>query len=350
MFKKLKEKVNSSKNDAPSGGSIQGMSFRGGPPSKPGSAPSGPRPTWTTSMDPDSPGANPQSLSPARDGIAFIDARVALVSSKELGYLLAAMAKHRLRPVLVPSLAKIVGQVCKEKGGTGMQKERMIIENLFTSALSAAKVSDDLIAGLNPVLDIHWVSEKKYALEDVVEENVWLALVEGVEYNGENRPAMAASGVKQTSQALKQSSDRLTISGEIVTVSRNTLGPHIFFAGDEILESAAVKEAGGPNLTGTAFKNIDRGGLGFKGQAAADEFVQRIYQRAKADAAAPPPLAIDINGATPTSGNGNGNGNGNGTGTPASLGPGMSPTQSLWLRNADISDLVVDVDPKAKSP
>jgi hypothetical protein len=331
MFKKLKEKVNS-KNESSAGG-IQGMSFRGGPPSKPGAATGGARPSWSTSMDPDRPNATPQNLSPPREGVAFIDARVALVSPKELGYLLAAMAKLRLRPVLVPSLAKIVGQVCKEKGGTGVQKERTIIENLFTNALSSAKASDDVVAALNPALDMHWVGDKKYALEDVVEENVWLALVEGVEDNGENRPAMAASGVKQSSEAMKQSADRLTITGEIVAVSRNTLGPHIFFAGDEILEAAAVKDAGGPNLTGTTFKNIDKGGLGFKGQADADAFVKRVLEQAKVDAAAAAPIAIDTNGNTPINGNGNGNG------TPAS-GPGTSPTQSLWLRNADVSDVV----------
>lgn len=343
MFKKLKTKVNSAKGDSSSGGAgIQGMSFRGGLPSKPGAGASGPRPSWTTSMDPDGPGTTTQSLSPSRDGLVFIDARVALVTSKELGYLLAALAKNRLRPILVPSLSKIVGQVCKEKGGTGLLKERMIIENLFTSALNAAKISDDLIASLNPVLDMHWVAEKKYALEDVVEENVWLALVEGVEINGENRPAMAASGIKQTSQAMKQSADRLTISGEIVTVSRHTLGPHIFLAGDEILQAAAVKEAGGPNLTGAAFKNIDKGGMGFKSQGDADAFVKRIYDRAKVEAAAAQPIAIDYDGTPSTNGNGNG--------TPASLGPGTSPTQSLWLRNADLTDLVHDVDPKSKSP
>ncbi|CAK9785073.1 hypothetical protein CC85DRAFT_287020 [Cutaneotrichosporon oleaginosum] len=345
MFKKLKEKVNS-KNDAPSGG-LQGMSFRGGPPSKPGAASGAARPSWSTSLDPDRPGATAASLSPPRAGVAFIDARVALVSPKELGYLLAAMAKLRLRPVLVPSLAKIVGQVCKEKGGTGVQKERTIIENLFTNALSAAKAGEDVVAALNPALDVHWVGDKKYALDDVVHENVWLALVEGVEDNGENRPAMAASGVKQSSEALKQSADRLTISSEIVTVSRHTLGPHIFFAGDEILEAAAVKDAGGPYLTGTTFKNIDKAGLGFKSQADADAFVKRVLEQAKIDAAASPPIAIS-NGA-PTNGNGNAPGNSNGTPASAS-GPGTSPTQSLWLRNADTSEVVYDVDPKAKSP
>lgn len=332
MFKKLKNKVNSGSSSSPSssGGGISGMAFRGGPPTaaKPGT--SAARPSWSTSLDPDRPNATPQSLSPMRDGIAFIDARVAMVPPKELGYLLAAMAKLQLRPVLVPALAKIVGQVIKAKGNSGVMKERTIIENHLTAALAAAKAPEDVIAQLNPALDMMWVGDKKYALEDVVEENVWLALVEGVEDNGENRPAMAASGVKQTTEALKQSADRLTITGEVVCVSRNTLGPHILFAGDEILEAAAVKDAGGPNLTGTTFKNIDKAGTGFRSQADADAFVRRILEKARIDSAAkadePAPIPID-NDVNPF-----GAPNGNG-----SSAPGTSPTQSLWLRNADVS-------------
>lgn len=326
MFKKLKNKVNSGPSSGNGGGGIQGMAFRGGPPTaaKPGTTAA--RPSWSTSLDPDRPTTKASTLSPPREGIAFIDARVAMVPPKELGYLLAAMAKHKLRPVLVPALAKIVGQVCKEKGGTGVQKERTILENHLTAALTAAKAPDDVIAALNPALDMYWTGEKKYALEDHVEENVWLALVEGVEDNGENRPAMAASGVKQTPEALKQSADRLTITGEIVAVCRNTLGPHILFAGDEVLEAATVKDAGGPNLTGTTFKNIDKAGTGFRSQADADAFVARILEKARVDAASAP-VPIDTSASSlgaPSNGTGGGQ-----------SAPGTSPTQSLWLRNAD---------------
>ncbi|RSH83551.1 uncharacterized protein EHS24_007239 [Apiotrichum porosum] len=293
MFKKLKAKTGTSPTNTTS--ALSGMQFRGassgGAAAKPGTTA---RPSWNTSLNPDpkSSGATPF---PARDGIAFLDARVVLAPPKELGYLLVALGKAKIRPVLVPAVMKVAGGILKGRGGTGVLGDRQLLEAHFKAALEAVKAPDDIIADLNPVLSMSWLEENKYALPDDVESGMWLALVNGVDEKPNEQPAaivrqssaLGKAAPKQAPEVLKQASDRLSITGEVVTVCRNTLGPHLLLTGDRVLEKSAVEDLGGPDLGAITFEmSSASSNLPFKSAADADALIRKLLEQVKAAVAA----------------------------------------------------------------
>lgn len=293
-FFKRKGKTGSSPVAASGGSALSGMAFKsssGG--AKPGTVGGGSaRPNWTTSLPPDPKGSNPASLSPPRAGIAFLDARVALIPQKELGYLLQALGERKLRPVLVPSVAKIVASVLKAKGGTGVQNDRAIIEGHFKAALDCVKAPDDVVASLHPAIDLNWLGEQKYGLPDHVEEGMWLALVDGVEERPDEMSVALAGKKGVPPEAIKQTGDRLTVSGEIVNVCRNTHGPHILLTADGAIESAALKDAGGPNLSARTFEMPKESVLGLRSLPDAQRLVGELFDLAsKAQAQQSPEIS-----------------------------------------------------------
>lgn len=264
------------------------MAFKSSGASKPGTTVS--RPSWTTSLAPDAKGSNPATLSPARCGIAFLDARVSLIPPKELGFLLHALGARQIRPVLVPSVAKIVGSVLKARGGTGVQSDRQVIEGHFKSALDAVKAPEDVVASLHPAIDMTWLGEDKFNLPNHVEEGMWLALVDGVEERPQEMSVNLAGRKDVPPEATKQTGDRLTVSSEIVSVCRNTHGPHILLTSDGAIESAALKDAGGPNLSARTFEMPGASTLGIRGLQDAEGVVGELFESARAAQASQSPL------------------------------------------------------------
>lgn len=260
MFKKLKAKANNiatSPTDK-TGSALAGMQFKGG--SGGGKTTARGRPEWQCSLRPD-PATGTANPFPPRNGIFFLDAKVACADQAEVGNLLVALAEAGIRPVLVPSALKIVANVLKSrpKSNVGARNDRSIVESYLCEAMWAVKAPDETIQKLNPALDMSWLEEKRYGLSDDVEQGVWLALVNGIDnLNPNGNKADIEQLAQHTKDAKlenqKQTSDRLTISHEIVTVCRNTLGPHMLFCSDRVLEASTVEDLGGPKL---ASKHVD---------------------------------------------------------------------------------------------
>lgn len=280
---------------ASTGSALAGLNFKGAGGSKAAAAPTtSARPSWNTSLAPDAKGSANAPF-PAREGVAFLDCRVSLAPQKELGYLLVALGKANIRPVLVPSVLKIVGTTIKEKGKHGVLGDRAVVEQHIKAALDSVGAPANIVADFNPALDMSWIDEKRYELPAKVEENIWLALVNGIDEkpgNGTLEKAGKAPTGKQTPEAAKQTSDRLTIINEIVSVCNNTKGPHLLFTTDSVIESSAVADFGGPDLGCTVF-DMDRvATLGLKSTADGDAAVQRLLTKVQQGlATSPAPVA-----------------------------------------------------------
>ena len=284
MFKKLKAKANNiatSPTDK-TGSALAGMQFKGG---SNGKASSGPRsrPEWQCSLRPD-PATGTANPFPARNGIFFLDAKVACADQTEVGNLLVALAEAGIRPVLVPSALKIVANVLKSrpKANVGARNDRSLVEAYLVAAMWAAKPTEEVVAKLNPALDMSWLEEKRYGLSDDVEAGVWLALVNGIDnLNPNGNKADIAQLAEHTKDAKlenqKQTSDRLTISHEIVTVCRNTLGPHMLFCSDRVLEASTVEDLGGPQLASRHIDIPDKStSIGLRSKDAAKQLITEL--------------------------------------------------------------------------
>lgn len=192
-----------------------------------------------------------------------------------------ALQRARLRPVLVPSVMKIVAGVLKQSGKWGVMNDKSILEGHLKAALDAANAPEDVVAGLNPGLDLYWLEEKRYALPETVEEGVWKALVDGVDGRPEGSVlAKAGKEGNQPPEAAKQTADRLTITHEIVTVCRHTPSPHLLFTSDDVVETAVVKDLGGPDLASRSFAMGKTSSVGWNA-AGAEQAVTELLNKAK---------------------------------------------------------------------
>jgi len=282
LFGKKKDRSASTSNGGGSS-ALSGMKFKTAGGGGPGGARPAARPSWNTSLGPDRNAAGGD----LGTGIAFFDCRVALVPPKELGALLIALNKANIRPVLVPSVLKIVAGVLKTSGKWGVMNDRSVLESHLKAALDAANAPDTVVANLNPGLDLYWLEEKKYALPTTVEEGVWRALVDGIDEQpaGPGGSVLSKAGKDakdKPAEAIKQSTDRLTITHEIVTVCRHTASPHLLFTADSVIESAAIKDLGGPDLAARTFEMGKNSSFGWSNPASqAEQTVNALLDRAR---------------------------------------------------------------------